>query len=189
MRKSIMAFLQLSLLVAVAALFAPWASAQAADPTIAVLNIQEIMRQSKAAQSVRKQLESKQQQFQQEMGTKEEALQKEDQELAKQRSLLSPEAFQEKVEKFRNKATAMQKDVRSKKSQLDKAFGQALSDIQKAVHDIVEDIAKQKGLQLVVPTSQLLYADPALDISEEVQKKLDQKLPDIKLDFSAATAG
>ena len=53
------------------------------------------------------------------------------------------------------------------------------------MHEIVESIAKEKGVTLVIPTSQLLYADPALDISQEALKKLDQKLPDIKLDFSA----
>ena len=82
MYKKIFSALAMTVLVITMACSAT-GDAVAADSSIAVLNIQEIMRQSKAAQSVRDQLEKKQKQFQQEMSAKEEALQKEDQELVR----------------------------------------------------------------------------------------------------------
>ena len=170
--------------------FAPAAFAEDAKPTIAVVNIQQIMKDATAAKSVREQLESKQKSFQADISKKEEGLQKEDQELAKQKSVLAKEAFDEKVKAFRTKATDVQKEVQSKKAVLDGAFERALNDIQKVVTEIIADIAKEKGFVVALPTSQILYADKTLDISAEVLERLNKKLPklDVKFDAPAAKA-
>lgn len=162
--------------------FAP--AAMAADGNmLAVVNIQQVMRDSTAAQNVREQLESKQKSFQADISKKEEQLQKEDQELGKQRSVLSKSAFEEKASKFRAKATEVQKEVQSKKALLDSAFERALNDIQKVVTEIITDLSKEKGFVMAVPTSQILYADSKLDISDEVLKRLNQKLPKLDVKF------
>ena len=75
------------------ALSAP-AFAEDAKPQVAVVNIQEVMKDSTVAKNVREQLESKQKTFQSEIAKKEEDLQKEDKELAKQKSVLSKDAFE-----------------------------------------------------------------------------------------------
>lgn len=174
----------------VAALFAfstaSAAFAEGEKPLIAVVNIQQVMKDSTAAKSVREQLESKQKSFQTDITKKEDALKKEDQELAKQKSVLSKEAFEEKARAFRNKATEVQKEVQSKKSMLDGAFERAIGDIQKATTDIISEIAKEKGFAIAVPTSQILYADSKLDISADVLEKLNKKLPKLDVKFEAA---
>jgi Skp family chaperone for outer membrane proteins len=154
-----------------------------AETKIAVVNIQKVMQDSTAAKSVREQLKSRQGSFESEMKKKEEDLRKQDQELSKQRSVLAPDAFEQKLREFREKASAAQKDVQAKKNQLDKAFGQALNDIQKSVFDIVGAISKEKGLNAVIPTSQMLYADPALDITGEVTSRLNKQLPNVSVKF------
>ena len=175
-----------SVIAAAMLTFSP--AAMAADGNfVAVVNIQQVMRDSTAAQNVREQLESKQKSFQSEISKKEEELQKEDKELGKKRSVLSKSAFEEKAGAFRKKATEVQKEVQSKKALLDNAFEHALADIQKVVTEIIVDLAKEKGFSMAIPTSQILYADPKLDISSEVLTRLNQKLPklDVKFDASA----
>lgn len=166
---------------------APAATAMASS-RIAVVNIQEIMRDSTAAKSVREQLEAKQKSYQSEIGKKEEALQKEDQELAKQRTTLSKEAFEKKVSAFREKAAATQKEVASKKAAWDNAYENSLGQIQKTVTEIISDLAKQKGFVATFPTSQMLYADDSLDISKEVLAKLNERLPSVDVKFEAPSA-
>lgn len=158
--------------------------ADAAKP-IAVVNIQSIMRDSTAAKSVREQLEGKQKAFQADITKKEEALQKEDQALAKQQSVLSKEAFAEKAKAFRTKATEVQKEVQSKKALLDAAFERSLNEIQKAVNEIISDLAKEKGFTLALPASQVLYADSSMDISKDVLDRLNKKLPKVDVKFDA----
>lgn len=171
--------------LALIALLGFTAPAFADDAKIAVVNIQQIMRESTAAKSVREQLESKQKSFQADITKKEEALQKEDQELAKKQSVLSKEAFAEKAKAFRSKATEVQKEVQAKKAMLDGGFERALNDIQKAVNEIIADMAKEKGFALAVPTSQVLYADDKMDISKEVLDRLNKKLPKLDVKFDA----
>ncbi|MCI5050444.1 MAG: OmpH family outer membrane protein [Rickettsiales bacterium] len=154
-----------------------------AATTVAVVNIQKIMQKSKAAQTVREQVKSKQASFQAELDKKEKELQKEDQDLAKQRSVLSPEAFEKKYKDFRKKAAEAQKAVRTKRAKLDKGFTQALADIQKTVTDIVESISKAKSIDIAISGSQVLYASPTTDITDEVLAELDKKLPNVKVQF------
>lgn len=162
------------------------AMAEDAKPlSVAVINIQQIMSDSTAAKSVREQLESKQKAFQAEITKKEESLQKEDQELAKQKAVLAKDAFEKKAVEFRKKAAEVQKEVQSKKALLDSGFEQALGDIQKAVNEVIADLAKEKGYTLVVPTSQILYADNSMDVSKEVLDRLNKKLPKVSVKFEA----
>ncbi len=171
-----------------AAFIVPAFAADAVKPTIAVVNIQQIMKDSTAAKTVREQLESKQKSFQAEITKKEEGLKKEDQELGKQKSVLAKDAFDKKISEFRTKATSVQKDVQAKKALLDGAFEHSLNDIQKVVTDIIADLAKEKGFVVAVPTSQILYADKSLDISSDVLDRLNKKLPKLDVKFEEKSA-
>jgi len=164
--------------------YSPLALAEGTN-TIAVVNIQQIMKDSTAAKSVREQLEGKQKSFQADITKKEESLKKEDQELAKQRNVLAKDAFETKARAFRTKATDVQKEVQSKKTLLDNAFERSLNEIQKTTTDIIAELSKEKGFAVAVPTSQILYADSKLDISAEVLERLNKKLPKLDVKFEA----
>ncbi len=150
---------------------------------VAVINIQDIMRDSLAAKSVKKKLEAKQKSFQNEMTQRENALKKQENGIASQRGKLSPAEFEKKVKGFQQSAVKAQREVSTKKAKLDKAFADSLASIQNTVVSITKSIAKQRGLKVVMPTSQLLYADPSLDITKEVLGQLNKKLPSVQVKF------
>lgn len=160
----------------------PFSAAAASD--VAVVNIPQIMRESKAAQAIRDQVQSKQKAFQAELDQKETALQKEDQELAKQRSVLSQEAFEKKYREFREKAANTQKEVRAKRASLDKGLTLALAEIQKKVGEIVTALAAEKQFRMAFSSQQVLYTDPALDITNEVLSRLNSQLPSVTVNFN-----
>lgn len=169
----------------VAALFATLFLAQPAfaEEKIAVVNIQQIMRDSGAAKSVREQLQSKQKSFQSELDAKEKALQKEDQELVKQQANLSKEAFEQKVNAFRQKAMSARQEIQNKKAQLDKGFQGALNQIQTTTLNIVKEVATEKGYNIVLSSSQVLYNGSNMDITGEVLARLNKKLPSVSVKF------
>lgn len=154
-----------------------------AEENFGVVDIQLIMRDAKAANSVREQVQKKQKTFQEASDKKEKELQAADQDLAKQRSLLSQEAFEEKYQGFRKKVAEAQKDYQEKRVKLDKALSQALADIQKNVLEIVKDVAKEKKLTAVLPTSQMLYAEESRNITKDVLARLDKQLPKLSVKF------
>jgi len=154
----------------------------------AVINIQQIMRDSTAAQNVREQLEEKSKSFQSEITKKQEQLQKEKQDLSEKRSVLSKSAFDEKAATFEKKVTGAQKEAQSKKALLDNAFERAINQIQKAVTDIIADMAKDKGFAVAIPSSQILHYDSKLDITADVLKRLNEKLPKLDVKFDSEPA-
>lgn len=149
----------------------------------ATVNTQEILNKSTAAQSLKTQAEAKVKEFQAALKTKSDALSKEEADLAKQRSVMKQEAFEEKAKAFRAKATEAQKDAQDKKAAIDKALSTGFAEIQKTFLDIAAGIAKEKGYKAIVTFSALAYADPSIDISEEVLKQLNAKLPKVTLKF------
>lgn len=174
--------------IAAAALLACAPAAMAADaaPAIAVVNMQQILSDSTAAKSAHDQLETKSKSFQADITKKQDQLQKENQELGKQQSVLSKSAFEEKATAFRKKVTEAQKEMQTKRALLDNASARAGNEIQKTVSEIVSAIAKEKGFVAAIPTSQLIYADPKLDITSDVLTRLNQKLPKIDVKFDSS---
>jgi Skp family chaperone for outer membrane proteins len=160
---------------------APLSAAQAEG--VAVVNVQKLLRDSVAIKSARDQLKAKQDQFLKEIKGKEGELKKEDEELAKQRSILAPEAFEQKVNAFREKAAGVQRDARMKQNQLSKALDSALGEVQKAIVSIVSDMAKEKGFTVAIPSTQALYYQPSLDITDEVLKRLNARMTKITINF------
>ena len=78
--------------------------------------------------------------------------------------------------------------TQTKRAALDNALFGASNEIQKKVLDIVSSIAKQRGYTLVLPSSQLLYADPKLDITADVLSQLNSALPKVNVSFKAPAA-
>ncbi len=155
---------------------------------VATINIQEIMTKSAAVQSINKQVEDKRNGYQSQISKKEEQLRTAEQELAKQRNVLSAEALEKKKKEFRDDVANAQKDMQSKRSGLEKALAKAMGEVQKSVQKIVEEISKEKGFDIAIATNQLIYAKPELDITPVVLEKLNKTLPDVKVSVEAASA-
>lgn len=150
---------------------------------IAVVNIQKIIATSAAAKDVKKQIESKRETYQNAINKEEEKLREQDKELAGQRSLLSAEAYKEKVEEFKKKVAAIQQDVQEKRGQMDRAYAKSLSRIQQISVDVITEICKAKGFSLAVPSNGVLFAETELDISDEVLKEVNKRLPKLTVVF------
>ncbi len=164
--------------------YSPVALADA--PTIATVNYQMLMSSSTAAKSAHEQIETKVKSMQSEISKKDETFQKEHQEIEKQHNVLSKEAFTEKTRSFTEKVTNAQKEVQSKRAMLDAASERAGAEIQKTITDIIADMAKEKGFIIAMPTSQILYADSKLDITNEVLERLNKKLPKVDVKFESS---
>lgn len=169
--------------------FSAFSPAQAADakaePKVVVVDIQRIMRDSLAAKDLKTQLESQRNSYQSDIKNKEDKLKKEEDDLGKQKNVLSKDALTQKQKSFVDEINNVRKDVEEKRVKLDNAYKQALNEIQSAVQDIINDMAKEQGFNLAIPTSQLVYADKSFDVSDEVLKRLDKKLPKVSLKFES----
>lgn len=161
-------------------LAAPVAAAQSLPPaTIAVVDFQQVLRESKAAVDVRAKVERQRQIYQKQITREEQDLRSADQELSQQRAILSADAFAQKRRAFEQRVADVQRRVQARKRQLQEASAKALKEVQRAVAAIIADLAKEHGFNLVIPRRQIMFADAALNISDELISRLNKRLPTV----------
>ncbi|GBD42008.1 hypothetical protein HRbin39_01395 [bacterium HR39] len=164
-------------------LLAAPAAAQGPLPpaVVAVVDYQRVLREAKAAQSIRRQLEERRAAFEREVREEQARLVERERELTRQRPLLSPEAFAERRRQFEEEAARVQRLVQSRRQELDRAAAEAYARVRDAVVRVVSELAEEKGFNLVLPSSAVLLFAPELDLTEDVLKGVDRILPDVRV--------
>lgn len=153
--------------------------AGAAELKIAVIDANLLMNTSKAAQSIKAQLETQRSKFQSEFTAAEKALKAKEEALMKERSKLSEAELRTKVQAFRAEMAKEQQLFQGKKAALDKAFSNALKSLQASIRSVAKTLAEEKGLNLVASKDSILYYDQSFDMTAALLQKLDQTTPSV----------
>ena len=151
---------------------------------MAVIDMNEIRRNAAAVKDIRAQVENLRAAFQTEIKNEEEELRAANQELGRQRAILSPEAFTEERRKFEQRLAGVQRKVQQRKQNLDKALNDAMFEVQKSLNKIVVDLAKEHNLTLVLRKEQTVLVAQPLNMTDAVLQRLDQALPTVKVSES-----
>ncbi len=160
----------------------PGADAAKLQPAvIAYLDSQKILRESVAAASIRKQIDAYRTTYRGEIAASEKRLRKEEEELKRQRPILSAEAFATKRRNFEDSVATVQRVVQERTRMLDRSFSVAMREVDGAIRKIVSGLTAEWGFNIVVERRQILFAHRDLDITKAVLEKLNETLPDIKV--------
>ncbi len=149
--------------------------------SVAVFDFQRILRESAAAIDVRAKVERQRQFYQDEITKEERELRALEQELGRQRAILTPEAFAKKRRDFESRVAKVQRQVQSRKRELDQAYDYGLKQVREAMGNVIAEIAKERGVALVLSRQQVMYVDDALNISDEVLTRLNQRLHTVEV--------
>jgi outer membrane protein len=178
----------LSLLFLTLALALP--SARAADavpdvknrmpaPIIAIVDVQRILEESLAAKSVQKQLEQQRAKFQTAIEAEENGLRQSEQDLSKAHDQLSADTYTEREQQLRQRFLTVERHVQSRRKTLDQAFTDSMNAVRAALLDIVNAVAHERGVNLVLVKQQALWVDKPMDVTDEVLARLNTKLPQV----------
>src|SRR5689334_12240506 len=105
------------------------AAQQLPAPVIAVVDVQRILRESDAAKGVQKQLEAQRQTYLKEIGSQEKDLRDAEQDLERQRGVLSADAMAQKRQDLERRFAEVQQNVDQRKRILEQANNEALQAI------------------------------------------------------------
>ena len=95
-------------------------------PTVAaVIDYQQILRDSRAARAIRDQVESRRRMYQEQIAEEEQRLHEADKDLASQRAVLSPEDFAERRATFEGRVAEVQRMAQERRRQLDQVASAA----------------------------------------------------------------
>jgi outer membrane protein len=150
---------------------------------ISIVDTQVILEKSTAIQKVKDQLDKKAEEFKTESSSKEAYFKKKYEDLEKQKSVLSKEAFEQKNNDLAKEFSDTQKKIQENRNSLDKAYMEAMQEFEKTLTDIVKQEASKLGSKVALPKAQTLYSDSSLDITNNVLDILNKKLPIISVKF------
>lgn len=149
---------------------------------IAVIDGQRINREAAALKNARQQLEQYRFNFQSEIAKEEEKLRAEEQEIARQRSILTPEVFEQRRQAFQSKVIELQKRIQERSQSLEKMLNGVREQVTLQVVEILKELAKERGFNMVLDRAQVqIVVGENIEITPEVLKRLDQRLPTVKV--------
>ena len=151
--------------------------------SLAVVDFRGVLAKSEAARNIRSAVDEKRRELRKYFLEVENSLRDEQKDLSKKRSIVTAEAFEQRARKLKEKAQSAQKLAQTSNQKLKKSFDQAMDKVQKELLRIVAEVAEESGVGVVLFRSAIVIAVKKLDISKEVLKRLNKKLPDVKVRF------
>ncbi|MCC6469302.1 MAG: OmpH family outer membrane protein [Alphaproteobacteria bacterium] len=156
-------------------------------PVIAVVDVDKIRENAAAAKSVRDQLVKQQSAYQDEIAKTENDLRNAEQDLNKQRTVLAPEAFADRRQKFEQRVAEFQRSVQARRKQLDDAYKNSMVQVNTVVVQVIQDVATARGASLMLPRSQIILSHPSMEVTDEVLEQVNRKLPTVKVTLPPLT--
>ncbi len=169
------------MLASILLVFAAVTPAVAQGDKIAVIDIDKLLNESKAGQSIAKQVQDKQAAFQKEFSAKEKELLDAQKTLIDEKSNLSADEFAKKRKEFEEKLISTRKLFQKRRTDLDRALSEALGTLRRNVVEVTAAVAEKEGYDIVLTRDSVVIAEKALDITPPVLADLNAKIDNIKL--------
>ena len=147
---------------------------------VAVINFEEIIKNSTAMEKINKSLEAKKTDLEKKFKAREQALNDEKNTLESQIKTLSQDIAQKKVLDFQQKVVNFQKEVKDSENTLQKNYMDAVIELTNKTKEIIIAMKKEKNskykFDVVIPSSSVIYNEKNIDISAEVLSRLNKQL-------------
>jgi len=169
------------------------AQAQTPNAQIVIVDFDRVSRESLVGQDISAQMESNRVDLESHARNIQQQLGAEQQELQQQRSIISDEAFQQRLQQFQQRAQQQQAQLQNLTQQARQAMQQANLEVQRALRPIVRQVMEEKGANIVLDKALVSQHASGLDVTTEVIERLnealseyDVNLPDIPSSGAAA---
>jgi outer membrane protein len=163
----------------------PAAAQQLPAPIIMIVDIQGVQQGSKAFKNIQAQMQTHRQSFQKEISDQEAQLRNAEQELQRQRTILSPEAFGQKQREFQERVNNVQRNAQSRRRQLEEGFNEAMQQVQRQLLQVVGKLAEERGATIVLPKTLVVLVDKRFEASDEALKRLDAAITQVSVKLPA----
>ena len=145
----------------------------------AVVDYQRVLQEAAASKSIAEQMDVRRKAYQDEIAEQEQRLFEAERELSKQRSVLSEEAVNAKQKELETEVQAVRELTQKRRQQLEQVSAEAVSKVERALFEVLTTLAEERGLNVVLPASQVLFFARQIDLTDEVLAKLDATLSEV----------
>ncbi|MDJ0948450.1 MAG: OmpH family outer membrane protein [Alphaproteobacteria bacterium] len=150
-------------------------------PTMAVVDVNVIMREASAAKGLRTQMQKQFEGFQKWGKGQEDKFRSEGEALRKQQAVLAQDVLRKRQQDLEKKVNDFQVEARKREAKIRQAGANAQRELDKVLVAVVGDVAKKAGVSMVLPKSVMIYSGDVRDITEETLAQLNKKLPKLAI--------
>ena len=101
--------------------------------------------------------------------------------IIQQKKILSSEEYLKKVNELRKKVSSLQKERNGLLENIAKQRSKARNELLKNLNPILKEYMQENNIRMVIDKKSLLLADENLDLTNEIIKRLNNKLKSIEL--------
>ena len=147
-----------------------------AAPSVGVVNLQQVLDKSSAGVAAKNKMEVKMKEFKASLDKEKEAVLALQKEMQKKADAWNEETKKEKALELQRK----KRDFRVKQDdanlEMRNLQEKHLAPIMKKLEAIVKDVAKEKGVSVIMPNTAVLYHDKSVDMTDAVTAALNKKM-------------
>jgi Skp family chaperone for outer membrane proteins len=151
---------------------------------IGILDTQQVLNESAVGKSLSAQWIAAQKALDDDMAKKEGGLRAQAQQLDQQRAAnppISPADYNAKMKALQTQDDQFQRDYEQKKQALQDRRTKALQAVTNAARKAMQDVARQRGMTLIMDRSAVPYSPQPWNITDDVMARLNKALPNVKL--------
>ena len=145
------------------------------------LDFKLILNESTAGKKAQKDLKSKLENGLSQLNKTEKNLQSEEKKIIEQKKLISEDEYKKKVTDLRKKVIKLQKDKKSLLDNVAKQRSKARKELLKNLNPVIKEYMQEKKIRYVMDKKSLILADENLDITQDIIKRLNDKVKSVKL--------
>ncbi len=158
------------------------AQTESAGPVILIVDQARLVANSKAGKSINEQLSQLQIMANAELQQQVEVLVKEQEELKAKQGQIPEDQFLEQAKRLAVAQNNIPMIREIKVRELALSEQRAIQLITNEMRPILKDIVDQRGASILLDRSAVMYASEASDITDEVLKRLDEKIQTVKVE-------
>ncbi|MEN0652276.1 MULTISPECIES: OmpH family outer membrane protein [Hyphobacterium] len=172
-----------ALIVALTAALIAMAAPANAQTNILIMNEERIVADSQVGQHIATRMQAIRAEMDGELQALLTPIQEESDRLNAETASLTPEAIQARPDLMQRiqtlNAQAQQAEALRQRlaQELQATQRQAMRPVLEALQAVLQEVVAERGAQILIDRSAVVYADPAIDISDSVIERLNQRLP------------
>jgi len=151
--------------------------------TIAIIDVEEVLKNSTVMKQVQEEISKKEKSYQEQINKKQKDLESDLKRIESKKSVLAEDALNKEKEQFSKNFNDLKSEFESKQKILKNAYAEAVVKIDEKINEIINKISKEKNIDLIIPASEVIYYDAKLDISAEVLTELNSRMKSLEVHF------
>jgi Skp family chaperone for outer membrane proteins len=149
-------------------------------PSVAIVDVQRVLGESAAGKSIQAQLETEGRKIRDQITKLDDELENGENELKRQRSVMSADAFNEQAQALQRRQAEAQRIVQDRRDAFTKGQNDAVNVVGDNIRDIVQQLAAERHIGMVLRKEVVMsIADKNMDVTDDVIHRLNEKLPSV----------